>query len=166
MVTDTQGWKKINERYPLKSHTVAEARLSQCLQDVLSALRQGNSSLGRGTFFLDVGGSADSVEIDLLLEGLSSDEKHFVISDIALIAYCDVDIRARLLIQASNGLEVLRRTSKASVGHLAHIHALIDCLSALLQDKSLAGASLASEMARSYTWCQVSNIIFAPVFFV
>ncbi|ELR12580.1 uncharacterized protein ACA1_318870, partial [Acanthamoeba castellanii str. Neff] len=136
-----RSWKAVSERYrSLNPHITAEARLSQALQDVLVALRQGDHSL------------------DALLEGLASEEKHLVTSDVAFLARADADVRARLLIQATNGLQALHRASKG-LGHLAHVAALLDRLGVLLQPGTTLGSAtsrsgmespLAVQLARSY----------------
>jgi hypothetical protein len=171
-----QSWKAVSERYTsLNPHITAEARLSQALQDVLVALRQGDHSLGKRsnhqehlrnvtTITHDI--PRISSHADALLEGLASEEKHLVTSDVAFLARADADVRARLLIQATNGLQALHRASKG-LGHLAHVAALLDRLGVLLQPGTTLGSAtsrsgmespLAVQLARSYILSKVRGM--------
>jgi hypothetical protein len=170
-----QSWKAVSERYrSLNPHITAEARLSQALQDVLVALRQGDHSLGMSshqehvrnvtTITHDIPRISSSA--DALLEGLASEEKHLVTSDVAFLARADADVRARLLIQATNGLQALHRASKG-LGHLAHVAALLDRLGVLLQPGTTLGSAtsrsgmespLAVQLARSYILSKVCGM--------
>ncbi len=87
-------------------------------------------------------------------------------SDVAFLARADADVRARLLIQASNGLQALHRASKG-LGHLAHVAALLDRLGVLLQPGTTLGSAtsrsglespLAVQLARSYILSKVCGM--------
>lgn len=87
-------------------------------------------------------------------------------SDVAFLARADADVRARLLIQATNGLQALHRASKG-LGHLAHVAALLDRLGVLLQPGTTLGSAtsrsgmespLAVQLARSYILSKVCGM--------
>lgn len=150
------SWNKVNERYrSLHPHTVAVARLSQALQDLLSALRQGDGSLGMSLLhcvlmYLQTSNDSPS---DALLDGLSSEEKHLVTSDVTFLARADRDTRARLVIQASNGFKVLQKTGKTGLNFVTHVGTVLDCLGMLLNETEKGKyeeTPLATQMARSY----------------
>jgi hypothetical protein len=92
-----------------------------------------------------------------------------VTSDVAFLARAEPDVRARLLMQASNGMQALRRASKG-LGYMAHGNALLDRLHVLLQEGSLSSAnrtdvSLAVQIARSYILSKVSSFLSISIFF-
>jgi hypothetical protein len=99
---------------------------------------------------------------DTLLEGLVSEEKHLVMSDVAFLARADVDVRARLLAQASKGMQGLHRASKG-LGYLVHVNALLDRFGVLLQQGTSTSSkhglesALSVQTARSYILSKVPH---------